>query len=51
MAEGISYICEVNETRNQLLAREKRYTIYAIFDTVPFMQIQQTKVWNTITIR
>ena len=36
MAEGISYICEVNETRNQLLAREKRYTIYTIFYTVQF---------------
>lgn len=31
MAEGISYICEVNETRNQLLARKTVHDIYNIW--------------------
>ena len=30
MAEGSSYICEVNETRNQLLARKTVHDIYNI---------------------
>ena len=50
MAEGISYICEVNETRNQLLARKTVHDIYNILYGA-FYANQQTKVWNTITIR